>query len=167
MLLLMAEKVLGFAPAPLHRLALRLAHQIRRQWWRIRKPVIHGCRVLALDQQGRVLLVRHSYGSGNWMPPGGGVKPGEDPLAAAAREFREEIGVVLEAPRLIAATHDAFHGADNVSYIIAGACSGAIAPDGREIVAAAFFAPGEWPEAMTDRLKESIEMWLEGGEEED
>ncbi|WP_068094305.1 NUDIX domain-containing protein [Novosphingobium rosa] len=161
MLLLIAERLLGLAPAPLHRLALRLAHQVRRRWWRIRKPRIQGCRVLGMDAQGRVLLVRHSYGSANWMPPGGGVKQGEDPLIAAAREFEEEIGVVLEAPRLIAATHDAFHGADNVSYIVAGLCSGVPAPDGREIVAAAFFTPGDWPAAMSQGLKKQIEGWLE------
>lgn len=161
MLLLMAEKVLGFAPAPLHRLALRLAHQIRRQWWRIRKPEISGCRVLGLDPQGRVLLVQHSYGSANWMPPGGGVKPGEDPLVAAAREFREEIGIALEEPRLVATTHDAFHGAANVSYIVAGRCSGTPAPDGREIVDAAFFTPGLWPSAMSEGLKQKMGEWLE------
>ncbi len=157
----MAERLLGLAPAPLHRFALRLAHKVRRRWWRIRKPQLQGCRVLGIDAQGRVLLVRHSYGSANWMPPGGGMKPGEDPLVAAAREFREEIGIVLEAPHLVATTHDAFHGADNVSYVVAGRCSGAPAPDGREIVAAEFFTPGEWPSAMSDWLKKQMGEWLE------
>lgn len=163
MLLLIAERVLGYAPAPLHRLALRIAHRIRRHWWRIRKPTIRGCRVLGIDPQGRVLLVRHSYGSPNWMPPGGGVKPAEDPLIAATREFGEEIGIPLIAPRLIAATHDDLHGAGNVSYIVMGTCSGSPAPDGREIVEARFFTPGDWPSPMSEGLKGSMMAWLKEG----
>ena len=58
-------------PAPLHRAALVVAHQVRLRWWRIRKPLLLGCRVMAFDDQGRVLLIRHSYGSGRWMLPGG------------------------------------------------------------------------------------------------
>lgn len=163
MLLLIAERVLGLCPAPVHRVALRLAHRIRRRWWRLRKPVLQGCRVLGIDPSGRVLLVRHSYGSANWMPPGGGVKPGEDPLIAAAREFREEIGIDLMTPYLVASTHDDLHGAGNVSYIVMGACSGVPSPDGREIVEARFFVPGEWPEAMTEGLKEKMGEWLKKG----
>ena len=163
MLLLMVERVLGLAPAPVHRLALRLAHRVRRRWWRLRRPVLHGCRVLGLDAQGRVLLVRHSYGSANWMPPGGGMKPGEDPLIAAMREFREEIGIELLAPRLVATTHDDLHGAGNVSYIVAGSCAGAPRPDGREIVEARFFAPEAWPEAMSEGLKVAMVGWLQAG----
>lgn len=162
MLLLMAERVLALAPAPLHRVALRIAHRVRRQWWRLRRPTIHGCRVLGLDEQGRVLLVRHSYGSGNWMPPGGGLKPGEDPLLAAAREFREEIGIKLDDAWLVASTHDALHGAGNVSHIVAGTCSGAPRPDGREIVEARFFMPGDWPAPMGEGLRRQMEEWLKG-----
>jgi 8-oxo-dGTP pyrophosphatase MutT (NUDIX family) len=162
MLLLIAEKALGFAPAPVHRIALRLAHRVRKLWWRWRKPDIHGCRVLGIDDQGRVLLVRHSYGSANWMPPGGGMKPGEDPLIAAAREFGEEIGIVLVNPRVVASTHDDLHGAGNVSYIVAGSCSGAPRPDGREILEARFFAPDAWPDAMSEGLKVKIGEWLKG-----
>ena len=160
MLLLIAERVLSHGPAPLHRAALRLAHRVRRHWWRLRRPDIHGCRVLALDADGRVLLVRHSYGSANWMPPGGGMKPREDPLIAATREFREEIGIALIAPRVVATTHDDLHGAGNVSYIVAGSCQGEPRPDGREILEARFFAPGDWPEAMSEGLKVKISEWL-------
>ncbi|MDE1916337.1 MAG: NUDIX domain-containing protein [Sphingomonadales bacterium] len=156
----MAERVLALAPAPFHRLALRIAHRVRRQWWRLRKPTLQGCRVLGLDQAGRVLLVRHSYGSGNWMPPGGGLKPGEDPLLAAAREFREEIGIDLGDAWLVSSTHDVLHGAGNVSYIVAGNCSATPRPDRREIIEAGFFTPGDWPEPMGEGLKRQMEEWL-------
>ena len=78
-----ASHMLHLIPAPAHRTVLRIAHGLRLRWWRMRKPRLAGCRVLALDREDRVLLVRHSYGSGKWMPPGGGLTRGEDALAAA------------------------------------------------------------------------------------
>ena len=80
MLQLIAGRIL---PAPVHRVGLRLAHRVRARWWRWRKPNIEACRVLALDSEGRVLLVRHSYGTSAWMPPGGGMARGEDPVGVA------------------------------------------------------------------------------------
>ncbi len=47
-----------------------------------------------LTHGDRVLLVRHTYGSRRtWYVPGGAVRRHEDPLAAAAREMREELGL--------------------------------------------------------------------------
>jgi 8-oxo-dGTP pyrophosphatase MutT (NUDIX family) len=94
---------------------------------------------------GRVLLVRHSYGPSRWMPPGGGMKPGEDPLIAAARELQEELGCRLAAPRVAAVTLDRLHGAGNTVHVVVGACEGRPTPDLREITEAGFFAPDALP----------------------
>lgn len=51
------------------------------------------------DTLTHVLLVEHPWRG--WVPPGGRVEPGETPREAAARELREETGVVatpLELP---------------------------------------------------------------------
>jgi 8-oxo-dGTP pyrophosphatase MutT (NUDIX family) len=56
----------------------------------------HAVRVLLLDEAGRTLLfrsVRPETGVVFWFPPGGGIEPGEDVLAAARRELAEETGL--------------------------------------------------------------------------
>jgi len=54
-------------------------------------------RVLLLDPADRVLLVHHvdpDTGFEWWAAPGGGIRPGETPEAAALRELEEETGAM-------------------------------------------------------------------------
>ena len=47
-----------------------------------------------LVERGRVLLVHHNR-FGKWVPPGGHIEPGETFAQTAAREFREETGLLV------------------------------------------------------------------------
>lgn len=123
------------------------------------KPGLHGVRVIALDEAGRVLLVRHSYGSDKWMPPGGGLKPHEDPVEAARRELREETGCTLAGARLLAISAEDLHGSSNTVRIVVGRTGGEPRVDGREIVEAAFFAPDALPSHMSAGLGEQVRGW--------
>ncbi len=57
--------------------------------------VRHAVRVLLLDAEDRLLLVRATDpGAGPfWFPAGGGLEPGEDVRSAAVREVEEETGL--------------------------------------------------------------------------
>ncbi|MEQ1497245.1 MAG: NUDIX domain-containing protein [Novosphingobium sp.] len=152
--------MLRLIPAALHRTGYRLAHAVRRRWWRATKAKLTGCRVLAFDAAGHLLLIRHSYGSGNWMLPGGGIARREDPLAAARRELAEETGLTLERPLCIAVVDEPLYGTTNRVHLFTGRAQGMLVIDGREIIEAAFFAPDSLPPALSPALARGLRDWL-------
>ncbi len=137
--------MLHLIPAPLHRALYRLAHALRKRWLRLSQAEVHGCTVIARDAEGRFLLVLHSYGAPYWSFPGGGMHKNEDALAAALREFREEVGCELSDPQFLGLQEDIYHGTKNHVRVFTGLIDGQPQPDMREIVEAKFFASGEFP----------------------
>ena len=81
------------------RIAFRVGFPVARIGWRLRHARHEGALVAVYVDQA-LLLLRSSYRA-EWSFPGGGVKRGETPEAAARRELAEEIGLV--ATRLLPA----------------------------------------------------------------
>ncbi|MCJ2180524.1 NUDIX domain-containing protein [Novosphingobium album (ex Hu et al. 2023)] len=153
--------LLKILPAPLHRALYRLAHWGRKQAWKAWHSNVIGVRVLALNDAGAVLLVRHSYGSRNWAPPGGGLGSGEDPVAAGLRELAEETSCVLDRAQLVAVVDEDLYGLNNRVHVVVGCARGPAVPDEREIVEAGFFRLDALPGNMRAGLAENIREWVQ------
>ena len=61
-----------------------------------------GVRVIVLDDDNRILMVRHDHPERTvWMVPGGSIEEGESSAQAAVREVFEETGLEVEISGLI------------------------------------------------------------------
>lgn len=150
-----------FFPAPLHRATLRVAYGLRHRWRLLARQRIDGVSVIAHGSCGGILLVRHSYGPAVWALPGGGMSPNEHPLAAAAREIREELGCALENPRLVARLDEEVSGSHHVGHLVAARLDGRPRPDRREVLEARFFLLEELPGDIGEMALRRITIWLE------
>jgi 8-oxo-dGTP diphosphatase len=79
-------------------LAYACAYRVMRTYWSLRHPTTHGA-LVALWNQGEVLLIRNSYVP-YYCLPGGYVHRGESGAQAALRELREEVGLSTTAEEL-------------------------------------------------------------------
>ena len=148
------------APRPWYARATAAAHG--RLWWT--RAVTLGVRAVVLDAAGRVLLVRHTYAPG-WYLPGGGVDRGETAEAAIVREVFEEAGVrCRERPALHGLFHNARLRRDHVAcYVIRHCEPVATARPDWEIAESAFFAIEALPEGTTAATRRRLDEVLQGG----
>ena len=58
---------------------------------------------MIFDEQGRILLFRHTYRKFEWGIPAGGLEYGEQPEKAIVREFFEETGMQIKVEKLLLA----------------------------------------------------------------
>ena len=63
-----------------------------------------GVRGVAVDADGHVLLVKHTYLHGWWLP-GGGVERGQSCEDALIREMHEEAGLIVEGRPTLVSVH--------------------------------------------------------------
>lgn len=69
-------------------------YALQKRAWRLIRPRTRGVKVMVFNADGKLALIRNSYGRSDlFVLPGGGVRPLEMPALAAAREIREELGL--------------------------------------------------------------------------
>jgi 8-oxo-dGTP pyrophosphatase MutT (NUDIX family) len=138
----------------------KLALSVMRLYWRVFRPRTIGARAVVVDASGRVLLVRHSYGT-LWYLPGGGVEKGEGPAAGLRRELREEVGI---EDAVIDGVLGLYHSRREYKDDYVAVYSVALDPSqaqavrvcSKEIAQAGFFPPGELPEAVSPATRRRI-----------
>jgi len=135
----------------------RILYHIHRLWWRLTRPVTMGVRLI-LEQDDRVMLVKHTY-QRQWYLPGGGVRRRETLEQAARREAAEELGASLGELRLFGVYSNFFeHKSD---HVIVFSCSefAFTGQSDREIETFAAFHIDELPEGLSPGSRRRIEEY--------
>jgi ADP-ribose pyrophosphatase YjhB (NUDIX family) len=147
-------------------MTLGLRHRLMQRGYlafsRLSRGMTLGVRAMLLSDAG-VILVRHSYVPG-WYLPGGGVEAGESLGEALRREMREEVGAVLTGPaQLFGIYRNArAHRGDHVALYVCRDWERRDAPrlPNREILACESFAldalPADASPATLARIREVV-----------
>ncbi len=119
-------------------------------WSRMSRGMTLGVRGAVVDGEGRVLLVKHTYLEGWWLP-GGGVDKGETTQAAVIRELREEAGLIVRGePRLLSVhSNECFFPGDHVLVFRIDAFDLTERTSHGEIAEIGWFHPDALPEDTT------------------
>lgn len=127
-----------------------------------------GASVLAEDDQGRLLLLRHGR-TGRWVLPGGKLHPGESFEACARRELHEKTGMcaerltpaaLLQGPEFRYEDASGTWHSVGVLYRVQG-LSGSLTLPGEEITGAQWWAAGEvgGAELLGVYTRRAVEAW--------
>lgn len=128
---------------------------------RLSRGMTLGVRGVAVDADGKVLLVRHTYLHGWWLP-GGGVERGQACEEALVREMREEAGVIVEGRPVLVSVHsnERFFRGDHVLVYRIDRFSLTERTSHGEIAEIGWFDPASLPEdthrATRTRLAEGL-----------
>ena len=130
---------------------------------RLTRGMTLGVRVAARDEAGRIMLVRHTY-LGGWWLPGGGVDRGETVQDAAVRELREETGLIATAPPRLLSVHSnhRFFPNDHVLVFAVDAFEAGERTSHGEISDAEWFAPGGLPGGVTAATQRRLDEIFTG-----
>ncbi len=116
-------------------------------WSRLTRGKTLGVRGVAVDAEGRVLLVKHTYLAGWWLP-GGGVDRGETTQDAVVRELHEEAGLIARAAPVLISIHsnERFFPGDHVAVFRIDAFDLDERTSHGEIAEIGWFPPSALPE---------------------
>lgn len=119
-------------------------------FWRLQRPLTIGVRGMVVNNDGKVLIVRHTYTPG-WHFPGGGVEKAETASEALARELREEAGVIITGGADLVSVHSnhAVFPNDHILLFRINEWRGEAFTPSREIAEIAFIDPEAPPDGVT------------------
>lgn len=142
----------------------KLIGMVLQPFWRMTRGMTLGAQGMIIDDQDRVLVVRHGYRSG-WHFPGGGVERRETILDALSRELYEETGVELVGePQLhgVFTNFKAFPG-DHIAFFVVRKWQQLSIPQpNREIREQKFVSLDSLPDELVAGARNRILEYFEG-----
>ena len=119
-----------------------------------------GVKALVINKNNEILLVKHTYSSG-WYLPGGGVDRGESYHAAIKRELKEEVGICPTKEPVIFGIyiHSIFGAVDYpIAYIVTEFEQ--VPASSPEIAASMWVKPNAIPEDTTPGTRRRIDEYF-------
>ncbi|WP_051236468.1 NUDIX hydrolase [Paenibacillus pinihumi] len=125
-----------------------------------------GAAAIIQDAEGRVLLVRHSYGKKNWEIPGGLSEQDESSENTAIREVQEETGLVVTAGRLTGVYYDPEYDMHHFAFICSSADQELPKASSDEILEVQFCDADHLPRPISDFTVQRIKHALQANHEQ-
>jgi len=136
-----------------------LFYRLRNIFYRVTRGKTVGVRVLLVND-GKILLVKHSYRP-LWYMPGGAVDYSETGIDAAKREVEEEVGVKCGDLELFGFYHSIqYEHDDYVALYVAKISSISYTIDPHEISQASWFEINNLPSDISPGTKRRIDEFL-------
>ena len=122
-----------------------------------------GAAAFIVNEEGRVLLVKHTYEHLNWELPGGAGEANESPVETAIREVKEETGLTVVARY----TTGSYYIPENETLHFVFQCERVEekafpCPDRAEISECGFWPLSGLPRPMSDWTMQRIQDAVEG-----
>ena len=142
----------------------RILTKVLQRYWRFSRALTLGAQGAVVADDGRVLLIRHTYRPG-WHFPGGGVEKDETVERALRRELLEEASVeVAGAPDVfgIYSNSERFPSDHIVLFVVREWHQASPPRPTHEIAEHGFFAPHELLEATSAPARRRLGEIFEG-----
>ena len=119
-----------------------------------------GAAGIIVNEQGHILLVKHSYGKYNWEIPGGLSEPFESAEQTVIREIAEETGLIASVEKLTGVYYEEKHDMHHFVFICQVDQSQIASADQQEVTQCAYFDINDLPRPISDftiiRIQDAI-----------
>ncbi|MDO8573051.1 MAG: NUDIX domain-containing protein [bacterium] len=142
------------------KLLLQIVLKIRRFYWWLVRPTTKGARAILVNPAGNIILLRHKYGEG-WFLPGGKSKKNESGEETMRRELKEELGITALSQVTILGEYQNEHEYKKDTVIVFVVTSFNISAKKHfEIEMWNFFNPRMLPDETSPGTVRRIQEWL-------